>query len=102
MSNLKGWHECKPGNMPEDILPDSYECIDKCGRIYYNYIIISDYPISIYDVKPWEFGCRVQRKNKTRFTWCGSHPRYWRLSSLAEYKKIRMRYYNMTHYYNRR
>ncbi len=86
------WHICKPGNMPEDILPESYAKTDEKGRKYYDYIVVSEDPEhfpSIKELKTYNYRIRIQRKNKKGFSWQGLHPYSWRLSSLEEYKKVK-------------
>lgn len=74
-------YECRPGNMPEDIIPDFDESIP--------FIIGSTEEEAARELsfKHRLYGWRKPR-NKC-YSWCGEHPRFWREMTEAEKSSFR-------------
>ena len=78
--------ECKPGNLPEHILPDFDET--------YPFIIGSN--VEIVNQEYNKFCCHIfswRKLTNKGYSWCGEHPRYWREMTENE-KKVYVKFMN--------
>lgn len=76
-------HECKPGNMPEDLYPELFFILTKgikallcrIGNKPEDFEPIDYIELQRLHLIEYRYEC----KNKKRYTWRGEHPRFWSL-----------------------
>lgn len=85
-------YECKPGNMPEDIIPHKFMILKRGLGMF---LRISDSYEGIKKLcKPGflESHTKALRyvKSLDKRSWCGEHPRYWRELEPCEVKNVKL------------
>lgn len=85
-------YECRPGNMPEDIMLHKFTIV-KRGLVFL--ARISDSYERIQKMckpgflEPHSKALRYV-KSPTKRSWCGEHPRYWRELEPCEVKNVKL------------